>query len=268
VSRADRCPGRRLALLLVTAIAWGCSATGADRSRALRVVVWNIHHGRGLDDRVDLARVADELRALSPDVVLLQEVDVGVRRSGRVDTPAELAARLAMHPAFERNIRYQGGDYGNAILSRWPIESVDNLRYRMLREGEQRGLLTIRAATPRGPLLIGCTHLDARRDDSERMQNAPEILARVAGGELDLVGGDFNDQPSGRLYAVMQGALIDCWGEAGEGDGYTYPAAAPEKRIDWLLRARGAAWRTVHAEVVPTSASDHRPVLFVLRAVE
>lgn len=256
---------RRRGLCLLAGLLAGCHAAPAGQPEELRVVVWNIHHGRGLDDAVDLARIGDELRALSPDLVLLQEVDVSVRRSGRVDTPAALAAQLGMHPAFERNIRYQGGDYGNAILSRWPIEACDNLHYRMLREGEQRGLLQVQVRAPFGRLCVGCTHLDSRGDDAERMQNAPEILARVASGALDLVGGDFNDTPGSAVHAALGGALVDCWTEGGAGAGETYPAAAPTKRIDWLLRSRAGPWRAAHADVATTAASDHRPTLFVLR---
>ena len=232
---------------------------------SLRVVSWNIHHGRGLDERVDVARVADELQALAPDFVLLQEVDVGVRRSGGVDIAAELGARLGMHHAFAENIPYQGGSYGNAILSRWSVTEQHNLHYRMLREGEQRGLLTVVVAAPGGPLAIGCTHIDSRSDDAERMQNTPEILAAVSQRGLLGVGGDFNDLPDSRVHRALCAALVDCWREAvGEEEGPTYPSSSPRKRIDWLLRARCTQWRTESARVVPTAASDHCAVVFEL----
>ena len=251
-----------LSLLLV-----GCHATPA-RGDALRIVSWNIHHARGLDERVDVGRVADELRALDADFVLLQEVDVGVRRSAGVDIPAELATRLEMFAAFEKNIDYQGGEYGNAILSRWPIATRENLRYAMLRRGEQRGLLTVSVDASAGRLAVGCTHIDSREDDAERMQNVGEIQATVAARDLVAVGGDFNDLPGSRVHRALTRQLVDCWAEAcGSSGGGTYPADAPRKRIDWLLRAPGTDWRTESAWVVPTSSSDHRAVVFDLRRV-
>ncbi|MEC8251916.1 MAG: endonuclease/exonuclease/phosphatase family protein [Planctomycetota bacterium] len=254
----------RLAVAL-TLLLLGCQA-GPAGAASLRVVTWNIHHARGLDDRVDVARIAAELEALDADFVLLQEVDVGVRRSGGVDIPAELAAALGMHAAFEKNIPYQGGEYGNAILSRWPITSRANRRYQMLRRDEQRGLLTVTVHSPHGALAIGCTHIDSRTDDAERMKNVPEILETVAQRELFAVGGDFNDLPDSRVHRALSEALIDCWREAGAGtDGGSYPAAAPIKRIDWLLRAPRSGWRASSARVVPTDASDHRAVLFELQ---
>jgi len=254
----------RAAAAVAVALLLAACATTHMAADQLRVVTWNIHHGRGLDGRVDVARIAAELRALAPDLVLLQEVDVGVRRSGGVDLAGALAAELAMHAAFEQNISFQGGSYGNAVLSRWPVLEQHNLHYRMLRAGEQRGLLTVAVAAPSGPLAIGCTHIDAGADDAERMQNAPELLAVVEQRSLIAVGGDFNDLPGSRVHSALCSDLVDCWSEAGGGAGPSYPAASPQKRIDWLLRAPSCGWRAVAARVVPTRASDHCPVVFEL----
>src|SRR5690606_37716165 len=140
------------------------------------VATWNIHHSRGLDDRVDLDRIAAEIRAVGADIVALQEVDVGVARSGRLDLPAELARRLGMQAAFGKNIDHQGGDYGNAILSRFPIRSSGNHHYEMIRTGEQRGALVARLTTPCGPLVVVSTHIDYRGDDAERRMNLHELV--------------------------------------------------------------------------------------------
>ncbi|MGK0353208.1 MAG: endonuclease/exonuclease/phosphatase family metal-dependent hydrolase, partial [Planctomycetota bacterium] len=59
-------------------------------------MTWNIHHARGLDGEVDIDRIAAEIRAAAPDLVALQEVDRGVRRTGGLDIPAALAERTGM----------------------------------------------------------------------------------------------------------------------------------------------------------------------------
>ena len=256
-------------LLLLTACeAFAPGITPDAGPHELRVVTWNIHHGAGLDERVDVERLGAELKALQPDFVLLQEVDVGCKRSDGIDIPKVLAQQLGMHAAFAQNIPFQGGSYGNAILSRYPIESQYNLHYRMLRDGEQRGLLTARVTTPAGPIGIGCTHIDYREDDRERLQNVAELLQLVRERGLIAVGGDFNDLPGSRVHDAACRELIDCWREAnGDAAGASYPAKAPQKRIDWLLRAQRAGiegWRCRAARVVPTAASDHRAVLFEL----
>ena len=70
------------------------------------------------------------------------------------------------------------------------------------------------------------------------------------------------------MHRALTRQLVDCWAEAcGSSGGGTYPADAPRKRIDWLLRAPGTDWRTESAWVVPTSSSDHRAVVFDLRRV-
>src|SRR6185436_4143043 len=87
----------------------------------IRIMSYNIRHGEGMDGRVDLARIADVIRRASPDVVALQEVDRGVQRTGGVDEPAMLGELAGMQSIFEKNIPYQGGEYGNAVLTRLPI---------------------------------------------------------------------------------------------------------------------------------------------------
>lgn len=238
-----------------------CTAGAAPEPVAVRLVCWNIHHGRGLDDRVDPDRIAAELRALGADLVCLQEVDVGVQRSGRLDLPRELGARLGFHAAFGKNIDFQGGDYGNAVLSRWPIAEQRNHHYRMLRPGEQRGLLQVRVEVGGRGLCVLCTHLDWRPDDAERRSNVQEIQQRCTESRAArvVVAGDFNDLPGGAVHRELGAAFIDAFAAVGKGDGASYPAAAPTKRIDWVL-LRGEV-QPVAARVAESRASDHRPVV-------
>src|ERR687889_385357 len=109
----------RLALfgLLAVGILWPAKQT-------VRVMTYNIHVGVGMDKKLDLQRIADVINRERPDLVGLQEVDRGVRRTEGKDEIAELAALTQMHFAFAPNLDYQGGKYGVAILSRWPIKDT------------------------------------------------------------------------------------------------------------------------------------------------
>src|SRR5258706_40384 len=107
-------------------------------SATLRVMTYNIHVGVGMDKKLDLARIAAVINAQHPDLVGLQEVDHGVTRTQRIDEIAELAKLTRMDYAFAFNLRYQGGQYGVAILSRLPIMATDHRLYQNTREAERR----------------------------------------------------------------------------------------------------------------------------------
>src|SRR5712664_4245268 len=103
----------------------------------LRVMTYNIHVGVGMDKRLDLQRIADVINQEHPDLVGLQEVDRGVKRTQGVDEIAELARMTGMEYAFAHNLDYQGGQYGVAILSRFPILKPDHRMYLNKREAER-----------------------------------------------------------------------------------------------------------------------------------
>ena len=266
-----------LAALLV-ALLGGCAgaapapAAAAPAGEPLRVMVYNLHAGKDAAGQENLARVAELVAAEHADVVLLQEVDRGTERSGRVDQLAELARRTGYHAAFGRTLFYQGGEYGIALLSRWPVRGdtllplpVQPPQARAGGSYEPRGVLRAEVAAPGGALWVLNTHLDASRDDHYRRQEAAALL-RVAAplpGPV-LLGGDLNATPESAVLAQLTATRWrDGWAGCGTGEGYSFPASAPVKRIDYLLLP--AALACDSARVLENQASDHRAVLFVLR---
>ena len=140
----------------------------------LRVMTYNIHHAEGLDGKVDLERIANVIRQSNADVIALQEVDKNTERTGSIDMPADLARLTGMNVAFGANLdNFQGGQYGTAILSRFPIESYENHRLKQAREGEQRGVLQAVLKIAQGQLLFTCTHLDHTRDPACLLYTSP-----------------------------------------------------------------------------------------------
>ncbi|MEC7679381.1 MAG: endonuclease/exonuclease/phosphatase family protein, partial [Planctomycetota bacterium] len=111
-------------LYLCLLFATVCSAIQAEEKHQLRVLCYNIHYGQGTDGRYDIARLAKVIRETKPDLVALQEVDVGVARSSRVHEARELGRLTDMAVRFGPTQHFQGGLYGNAVLSRLPIEDV------------------------------------------------------------------------------------------------------------------------------------------------
>ncbi len=240
----------------------GCAS---PQPTPLRVLSYNIHHGEGMDGRVDLERIAEVIRRSEADLVALQEVDRGVKRTDRVDQPARLAELTGMHVVFERNIEHEGGDYGNAVLSRMPVERHQNHFLPQSRPGEQRGLLEVHVTVDNEPLVFYATHFDYRPSDEERMASVTMLKEKMEphAGLPIIVAGDLNDTPDSRVLVAATAFLLDTC-EDDSGAALTFPADAPEKRIDYILTNGHPSLRCVDFRVIPESvASDHRPILAV-----
>jgi len=227
---------------------------------ALRAVTYNIKHGRGMDDSVNLARTAATLSELAPDLVGLQEVDLGVRRSGGVNQAAELGRHLAMHAAFGTFMPHDGGRYGMAILSRFPLRNVRSLR---LPDGnEPRVALLAEVRLPGGePLTVVNVHFDWVDDDAFRFAQASALAEHLRTLTTPwLLLGDFNDNADSRTLGLFRTLAAESAKPATARA--TFPSPAPEQEIDFLFTAPPSRWRTNAVRVVPeTIASDHRPVL-------
>ena len=262
---------RRLLLLILSLLA-SCALTRTPNA-PLRVMVYNIHAGKDAAGVDNLERVASLIKANDADIVLLQEVDRNTTRSGQVDQLAVLERLTGFHGVLGKSLDYQGGDYGIATLSRWPVTRHETIHLPVeppqTRAGgshEPRVALVVETKTPRGALTILNTHLDASGEETYRLQEVREVAALAAGRKTLqlLVGGDFNSTPDSGVHAQMTATgLRDSWLECGAGNDLTYPASTPAKRIDYLYLGR--AFRCTSATVIDTDASDHRPVLITLQ---
>lgn len=239
------------------------SPESTDSTR-LRVLTYNIHHGEGVDGRIDLSRIARVILSAEPDVVALQEVDRNTRRAGGVDQAAALARLTMMEPVFGGNITFEGGEYGNAVLSLFPVRRHENHKLPCLDDGEQRGVLEVEfERSGVGPQLLFATHLDHRHEDRERLASATMInhLARERGERPMLLAGDLNDVPES---AVLQ-ELANRWTRANHDIQPTIPVGQPTRQIDYVLFRPARAWTVVETKVLDEAiASDHRAVLAVL----
>lgn len=254
----------------VLTFAMVCSVAGslrADESPAparLRVLTYNIHHGEGVDGKLDLQRIAAIIRGAEPDLVALQEVDQNLPRTGKVDQPAELARLCGMHVAFGGNYQFDGGDYGNTVLSRRPIRRHQNHRLPMPTPGEPRGVLEVEIELEGGePLVLLATHLDHRPLDRSRRESAAAIneLATAAPEGLWILAGDLNALPESDVLKLFQAE----WHSTAEKSLLTSPAPTPRRQIDYVLVRPVSRWRVVEVQVLDEPvASDHRPLLATL----
>ena len=223
----------------------------------ISVATYNIRHGRGMDNVVNLRRTAAALRALNADVIALQEVDRVVQRSGGEDEAAVLGAALGMAHAFGAFMPYQGGEYGLAILSRLPILRTEALR---LPEGnEPRVALLVELELPSGARALAVNvHFDWVENDTFRLRQVEALAAVLDTVSLPIILlGDFNDVPDSRTMRRWHARFSTV--EKPATDRFTFSSVRPEKEIDHILLAPHDAWEPLSARVVTdTITSDHR----------
>ena len=254
--------------LLLTMLLFGQQAAAA-RPLTLRVLSYNIHHGEGVDGKLDLERIARVILSVKPDLVALQEVDRNTTRTEKVDQPAVLARLTGMQVLFEQNIAFQGGSYGNAILSRYPIKSHRNHSMPQHENGEQRGALEAEIVLPgkHGTLLFWSTHLDHRPDPTERLASA-RLLEKIVQDKAEFPGilaGDLNSQLDGTVLPIFLRSWTNSNGLKAQP---TVPVATPRSQIDFVLYRPQERWRVKSVQVLDEQvASDHRAILSVLELI-
>jgi endonuclease/exonuclease/phosphatase family metal-dependent hydrolase len=227
--------------------------------RSFRILAYNIKHGRGNDNKVDLERTAEVIRRLNPDFVALQEVDHLVQRSGGVDQARKLALLTGLqHHAFGSFFDYQEGQYGMAVLSRNPIVQVENLR---LPDGsEPRTSLVVDVKLgPKKQLKIADVHF--YRTEQERLAQARRLLDFLAVEQHDIVIlGDFNSKPKSSIIELFRAD----WEIPDKGeDHFTFRSDRPEVEIDYALIHKDSTWSVSEIDVIEEPVvSDHRPLVF------
>ncbi len=248
--------------------------TPAPKPLRLRVLSYNIHHGAGMDGKIDLTRIADVIKKAEADLVALQEVDVKTTRVRGVDQAGELAKLTGLHHLFGKAIDFAGGDYGQAVLSRWPIEKSHIHRLPAIKgESERRIALETTVPIPGipQPLRFITTHLDHVADNTDRLvqcKKLNEIFAAEDDLTPTLLAGDMNAQPHAeemKLIAAKWSSAAAAPGMKGEP---TYPSDKPRVQIDYVLLRPAGQWRVIEVTVIEEKiASDHRPLLAVLEYI-
>ena len=247
-------------LLLLCALA---SFGNADEP--LRVLCYNIHHCEGVDGKLDLNRIARVIQSVRPDIVALQEVDANSRRSDSVNQPTRLADLVGMHVVFGANIQLNGGGhYGNAVLSKFPIQSYENHSLPNTNGGEQRGVLACKIQIPgiSRPLVFLATHFDHRKDDAQRFESAQFVNKLISDtGAPAILAGDMNDVLGSRTLYELQKR----WRSTTAKPLPTIPVAKPERQIDFILYRPANTFRVKEVKVLDERvASDHRAIFAVI----
>lgn len=240
----------------------------------MRVATYNIHHGVGLDGRLDLIRIARVLERQDADLVGLQEVDRHFGpRSDHVDQGGWLADRLGMHVTFGANIDLDPREpglprrgYGSAVLSRRPVDASAHRLLARAGGTEQRGVVSVRVTVDGHPLTFATTHLEHTSHRLRRRQ-VDEVLGLLADGPATaVVVGDLNATARSPELRALRRRLRDAWDAAGRDHGDTHRSDRPRRRIDYVLHTPDLVTERVH--VTGGEASDHLAVVADLRFTE
>jgi endonuclease/exonuclease/phosphatase family metal-dependent hydrolase len=216
-----------------------------------RIVSWNIHAAR----TAPVDEIAAELRSMHADIAALQEVDVGVRRTGFIDEPGALAADLGFHYAFAASIRWDEGDYGLAVVSRWPLTHVRRYRLDTTAAGEPRIVLEVTVCASGRSLHVFNHHADGLAASRDEGLAALRGLIQAEVGHGTLVVGDFNERAEDLgVRGLIDAGLVDL----GAGDN---AVTLGRRRIDFLLADSLLIPHLSHARVWETTKSDHNAVL-------
>ena len=265
-------------LLAAISIFLGMASSYADEKQTLRVLCYNIHYGQGNDGVYDLPRLAEVINQAKPDLVALQEVDVGVKRSGRIHQARKLGELTGMAVRYGPTQHYQGGLYGNAVLTKLPILDVhiQPLPYTEAtanRTTYPRGAIAVKVKSHAGRTMsFISTHFQHNLEE-DRIQQAKAINLHFANSadaedsadELSILAGDMNATPDSEPISIM----LERWTNAIDSAATpSAPSREPNARIDYVFH-RGSGLKLISTEVITESmASDHRPVLVVFEEVD
>ena len=257
---------KAILLVLLSWVAVGTFLKAEDLAATgiIRVMSYNIHHcdpPYNTGEATDIDTIIGVIAKQNPDIVALQEVDVYTTRSGsNVHQAKVIADRLGMYYFFAPAIDYQGGKYGVAILSKYPMSENNLLQLpRPDVSGEKRVIARSKITLPDGTAIrFGCTHFDLKTDNKKAQVDKVNELA-LAETLPFIVAGDLNATETSAVINTLDNTYTrSCYSCAP-----TSPARSPNNTIDYIAFHDPVKILSIssHKTVNETYASDHRPIV-------
>jgi endonuclease/exonuclease/phosphatase family metal-dependent hydrolase len=224
-------------------------------AKAIRVMTWNIHGVHGRNPRFELAEVIEFIQHHRPDVIALQEVDSRRPREAGISNPFDaLQAALGSHGIGAKAITTADGDYGQALISRWPIlaAEVHDISYQ---EREPRRAIRCDISAPQGTVRLIATHLGL--SIRERHDQVRALLRLISDSPITtVVLGDFNDWFwVGSVRKALASRL------PARSRQRTFPAICPVFRFDRIYCRPASALVSTYTDKAARHLSDHLPVI-------
>lgn len=224
----------------------------------MKIMSYNIHSGKDMDNVLDIPGISRVIFAEAPDILALNEVRMGTTDVGGVEMARVIGEDNGMEWRFGRTIYIAGGEYGNAILSRWPIRESTVVPVAELSPDERKPHYEPRAAlsclieTPVGLVRAITCHFGL--NDNEQVEAVKTVCSLIDDGIPTIFMGDLNVTPDNPVLAPIRGRLTDTAGA----QPLTFSARAPYQKIDYIfLSSHFAAGPLATRQ---TLASDHLPI--------
>ena len=255
-----------LILLLASNTLW--AQANRDNRRIVKVLSFNILHGRTMKGDFDLDVLANLIKKANPDFVAMQEVDFKAGRSKEYDLATELGWRTKMAPLFAKAMNFDGGEYGEAVLSKYSFLSTRNVALPYVPGEEPRAALEIVTVLPSNDTIafVG-THL-AHEGEEGRVLQAQKINEEFSQNEYPtILAGDLNAIPGSKPINILEKIWSSTYDK--ENPEYTFPSDTPRVKIDYVMFYPNNRWKVLETEVIQdTQASDHCAYLVTLELVE
>ncbi|UJH68388.1 endonuclease/exonuclease/phosphatase family protein [Allomuricauda sp. SCSIO 65647] len=260
---------KKLLLLLLCGVFHTNAQTKVDSTRIVRVLSFNIYHGEtvGADKKFDLDLLASIINNEAPDLVALQEVDFKTKRALGYDLATELGQRTKMAPLFGKAMPYNGGEYGEGVLSKYSFLHTKNHALAAGEGKEPRAALEVNVQLKSGdPIRFIGTHLDHTRDETDRINQAKQLNELFATNDIPtILAGDLNARPD----SETMGILFKQWQRSDAENTPTAPASDPRAKIDYVLFRPANKWCVLETKVLCNEkATDHCVVLSVLQLLD
>lgn len=228
-----------------------------DTTPVIKVMTYNIHRGINKNGELDLDGIAEVIKNSGAEIIALQEVERFSVRTGFRDQIKYVADKLSMKYAFGKSINILNGQYGNGILSKYPIEEYEVSE--LPSEGEQRILLRAGLNIHGNSISFYNTHLGLKQ--SERDIQIEEIIRRISEDKVFILAGDFNTRVD-KLGEINE-KYIDCASFQNNDSKVTFEKEGLSERIDYLFVSKN--FEVKEYDVLKSYASDHYPAISILK---
>ena len=242
-----------------------CSQTTVDSSRIIKVLSFNIYHGETMKGNYDLDVIAKVILDTKPDLVALQEVDFKTNRAKKYDLVIELGLRTKMVPLFGKAMDFDGGEYGEGILSKYTFLQTRNIALPFTPPNEPRAALeTIVVLPSQDTIAFISTHLDHLKDEKNRVAQVEKINEMFSSNKYPtILAGDLNAQPGSIPINILEEKWSSSYNKKNPNP--TYPSDNPKIKIDYVMTYPKNRWKVLKTEVIQNSiASDHCAYLLTL----